>query len=126
MLKARGVWWLALLWPSARAEEAPGWSAMDSARAELEGWQVFAVDGVYEIGSIADPDHWFNGAVPAGFGRCVPGYAGLGPVFDSDESAWRHVAERARGGSALHRRALDFLAAHAPEERASIHALTGY
>ena len=60
------------------------------------------------------------------FGRAVPGYRGSGPVFASDEDAWRHVAGRARGGNALHRRALDFLAARAPEEREAIRATTGY
>jgi hypothetical protein len=91
-----------------------------------EGWHVFEIDGVFELGAITHPLDWFGGHVPAAFGRTVPGYSGSGPVFASDEAVWRHVADRARGGNALHRRALDFLEARAPEERETIRSATGH
>ena len=126
MTHARAGRLLALFWPFARAEPAEGWSALDSGRAELEGWQIFEQDGLYELGPVAHPEHWFKGEVPPAFGREVAGYKGIGPVFPSDGDAWRHVAERAREGGALHRRAQHFLAAHGPEEREAIRSLTGY
>ena len=126
-MHAKAGWLPHLLsWLASSPAEAL-WSAHDSHRAALEGWHVFAIDGVFELGAVAHPAEWFGGDVPPVFGRAVPGYRGSGPVFASDEEAWRHVAERARGGGGgLHRRALDFLASRAPEEREAIRAATGY
>ncbi len=126
MTHAKAGWLPAVLSWFASAESAADWSARDSFRAALEGWHVFEIDGVFELGAIAHPQDWFGGEVPAAFGRTAPGYPETGPVFAVDEEVWRHVAGQARGGNALHRRALDFLAAHAPEERESIRVATGY
>lgn len=126
MTHAKAGWLPAILaWFAPSASEAP-WSAHDSHRAALEGWHVFEIDGVYELGAISQPAEWFGGDVPPAFGWAVPGHRGSGPVFARDEDAWRHVAELARGGNALHRRALHFLAARAPEEREAIRAATGF
>lgn len=126
MTHARAGWLPTFILWFAPPEAAVGWSAQDSLRAALEGWHVFEMDGLFELGAISHPEDWFGGNVPAAFGRAVPGYGGTGPVFAADEDVWRHVAGRAQGGDALHRRALDFLAAHAPEERESIRAATGH
>jgi hypothetical protein len=78
--------------------QAPGASqqraAFDHAAARQEGWVLSECDpredgsGHVEIQRVDNPE---NGT----------------PVFEDDHAAWKHVVQRARAGSTLHRQALD-------------------
>jgi hypothetical protein len=85
------------------------WSADDRRAAIREGWDIFETDDderPFRLQRVEDrTDAWFEQPER---------------VWDSDQAVWQHVFSRAAGGSGLHTRALDFLAAHSPAERAEI------
>jgi hypothetical protein len=82
----------------------PEWSRRDSLAATDEGWDVFAVfgseqEGLYQLQRIDDPSNDLD-------------YDD--PVFQYDPDAWLWVYLNSASG--LHRRAMEFLKAHSPEE----------
>lgn len=95
----------------AERSAAPNWNVADRRAAIRDGWDIFETtrDAArpYELQKIDDPSVW-----PLG--------ERVEQVWDADVDVWEHVVGRAAGGSKLHARALDFLAAHSPAERADI------
>lgn len=83
----------------------------DFTRAILEGWCIFECDGSdngpYQLCRV-DDQNLNNGA-----------------QLESDDEAWRHVADHARAGSAYHLAALALLETLNPAERGWIRAATG-
>lgn len=83
------------------------WPRQFQRQAALEGWDVFFTGGdlghaVYEIEKVDFPESDDGDELPA--------------VFDDDYDAVRHVLREAARGSALHVRAVAFLALESPEE----------
>lgn len=79
-----------------------GWTGRDAIEASAEGWDVFdsggSENGPFQICMRDDMDSGFL----------------------TDEEVWQHVVDEAREGSALHRRALDFVREHNPAEYETI------
>ena len=86
------------------------WTDDDAAAAEAEGWAIFRCygsgNGPWQLQRFDDPDDHAN--VPAA------------NPFGADTDVWVHVRDRAAAGSALHQRALDFLARNNPDEHSAI------
>ena len=82
------------------------WSAEDRAAASREGWDLFECSGSdhgdVQLQRFDCPDEVESAPIPY--------------PFDSDVDVWRHVKARAADGSALHRKALDFLSVRNPAE----------
>lgn len=91
------------------------WPRECSQAALQEGWDIFSTGApkghephdAYELSRVDFPDAWDD----LDFTE---------PKFDGDPAAWRHVVERAKEDSELHKRALCFLKQEAPSEFAQV------
>lgn len=74
--------------------EKPAWA--DDRQATEEGWGIFET----------------NGRSPFELQRIE----GRSPIFESDEAAWKFVADKAAAGALYHQKALYFIRDHSPAE----------
>lgn len=96
------------------------WTPADSYAALSEGWEIFWTDSAdhapFELCAVAAPtDHHFPGS-PVTYEHVI---FGTDDQAD-DDAAWTHVRTWAALGSPIHRKALDFLHVHAPDEYARV------
>lgn len=101
-------------------ELTPDWPIEDQRAAQNEGWDLFFVDGRDEESERQIVDGRPYGHRPFEL-QALAEPEGEGSFFDrrgnpDDVRAQEHVLQRAKEGSARHKRAIAFLSVHSPRE----------